>query len=100
MSFFFTEQRTEELLEREIRVVPGPGGVPVSIDGFKAFWKAYGFLVLSGVHTAERLAEWAERTSAITGEHFGNALSDIVWRSNDDVRRMTGIDCFAVRPRR
>jgi len=98
MSFFYTERRIEELLEREIRIVPGPGGVLASIDAFKAFWKAYDFLVAFGVHSPERLAELAQVYGERHGQSFINSLRDIVWSSNAEMRKLIGVDCFAVHP--
>jgi len=96
MSFFFTENRIEGLLERETRSLPGPG-CTVSITAFKAFWKAYDFLVFSGIHSADRLTDLAQRNSELLGISFGESLAAIVWSSNADARRILGFDCFAIR---
>ena len=95
---FMTESRVETLLEREIRTVPGPEGEPISITAFRAFWKAYDFLIFVGAHTPERIAELARINSERLGIPYGQSFSSIVWRSNAHARRILGFDCFAVHP--
>lgn len=95
---FYTESRTEALLERETRVVPGPGGAPMSVDALKAFWKAYDFLVFFGIYTPEEIAERALSSSERLGIPYGKSFSSAVWRANGHARKVLGVDCFGVRP--
>ena len=102
MSFFITEMRVEDLLEFETRILTGPDGVKASFTAFKAFWKAYDFLILFGIQTHERIMQISlqnvEDTEA-EGESitFGESFGAVVWNANGHARRILGIDCFAVR---
>ena len=98
MSFFYTERRIEDLLERETRMIPGPAGELVSVRAFKAFWRAYFFLVFFGIYSATEIAELAQMNSERAGISFVSSLRAIVWDTNDEARRRFGIDCFAIRP--
>lgn len=96
--FFYTDKRIEDLLQRETRTLRGPCGASVAVEAFRTFWKAYDWLVMMGVHSAESLAQMADDNNRLTGTSFADSLEAIVWASNADMRRLTGIDCFAVRP--
>lgn len=98
MSFFYTENRIEELLQGETRVVPGPDGAPVSISAFRSLWKAHDFLILFGIHTPESIAAFAKRNSELMSTSFSESFAAVVWNANGHARRILGIDCFAVRP--
>ena len=99
MSFFFTESRIEDLMEQETRSIPGPDGERVTITAFKMFWKAYDFLILFGIDTAEGISHSASTNGEKLGISFGDSFASIVWHANQRAREVLGIDCFAIRQR-
>jgi hypothetical protein len=93
MSFFITEKKTEEWLERETRSVKMPDGSMRPITDFKLMWRGFDF-VLEHSETIDEasLVEATLLSVKETGRSFEQQFPNVVAFAHRALRKHLGVD--------